>query len=268
MRSCNYVIYLIVFALSSCDSGKLTVLADLPMRITESSAAEFLPNVPLLWTIQDRGNAAEVYGLDKSASIKKLLKVTNAKNHDWEDLTSDSNGNLYIGDFGNNHKDRKEFTIYKLARPENESSEIQAETIQFKLPKNQNSEDFEAFFLWKGHFYIFSKNQKKGIVVKVPNKIGIHTAKILDNFELKGTDPRITSADISDDGKSIVLLTHDKLYLITDFIEDDFFNGTVETIFFNHDSQKEGIVFSEKNKVIITDEKNSSFGGNVYSLEW
>lgn len=252
---------------SSCDSGKLEVLADLPMRITESSAAEIMPDSPYLWTIEDHGNKPILYGISEDAELSKVLTVNNAKNHDWEDLTSDNEGNLYIGDFGNNSHDRSEFEIYKLNHPENKETEINAETIRFKMPKGKKPEDFESFFIWKDHFYIFSKNHKKGILLKVANKLGTQTAELIEEFELEGKNKRITSADISDDGKEIVLLAHDKLYLLSDFENDDFFGGTIELIPFDHDSQKEGITFSKENKVVITDEKSSFDGGNIYSFE-
>lgn len=258
---------LILLIVSSCGTGKLKVLADLPMSLKEASAAETIPGVPLLWTIQDRGNDPVVYGLNKDVSIEKHLTVTNAENQDWEDLTSDEQGNLYIGDFGNNHKNRDEYTIYKLKQPEKSSSSIEAERIRFQLPEEHKSEDFEAFFLWKGYFYIFSKNHKKGIVVKVANTLGFQSAEIISTFDLEGKNKRITSADISDDGKKVALLAHDKLYLITDFSEDDFFSGNIKILNFEHDSQKEGIVFSKANEVVITDERSSGSGGHIYQFK-
>lgn len=267
MRFYYYGLSLFLLMSNSCDSGKLTNLADLPMRISESSALEIIPDVPLLWTIEDRGNGPVLYGLDTSASLEKVLTITNAKNHDWEDLTSDKQGNLYIGDFGNNHHNREKFSIYKINHPENASSEIEAERIQFQLPEKHKSEDFEAFFIWDEHFYIFSKSHKKGILIKVPNKKGMHTAEIVAKFDLDAKHKRITSADISEDGQQVVLLNHDKLFLLTDFKDDNFFEGKIKIIDFEHDSQKEGIVFSDSETVLISDEKTSSVGGNIYSLK-
>ena len=80
------------------------------------------------------------------------------------------------------------------------------------MPSGQKPKDFEAIFLWKDHFYIFSKEAKKFIVLKVPNRIGEHVAVVTDNFNLEGNNNKITSADINDDGKQIVLLTDDKLW--------------------------------------------------------
>ena len=49
---------------------------------------------------------------------------TNALNIDWEDLTSDSIGNIYIGDFGDNKKERKTYVIYKVNKPNKKTHNI------------------------------------------------------------------------------------------------------------------------------------------------
>ena len=51
--------------------------------------------------------------LNSNGKIKKVV-VVNAENNDWEDLTADDKGNLYIGDFGNNHNKRKNLSILKI----------------------------------------------------------------------------------------------------------------------------------------------------------
>jgi hypothetical protein len=98
----------------------------------------------------------------------------------------------------------------------------------------------------------------------VPNQIGKHTAELVTDFNLDGKHHKITSADVSEDGNTIVLLNHDKLWKITNFEADKFFKGTIEDLKFEHDSQKEGICFVNNSAVYITDERNKSEGGNLY----
>ena len=160
---------IILFFLTSCDTGKLTVIADLPNSLKEISAAETLPTSDLIWVIEDKGNKNNIYGLDTSGKIIKDIDVSNANNIDWEDLTSDSLGNLYIGDFGNNSKNRDDFTIYKVSNFDNEKTT--AERINFTLPKDMKSVDFEGFFFLNNYFYIFSKENKtsKLTLSEMPN---------------------------------------------------------------------------------------------------
>ena len=261
----KFKITLVVIIFFSCHTGELEVIADLPMRLKEASAIETVNGSELLWTIEDAGNKNNIYGIDKKGKLIKNIDISNSSNIDWEDLTSDKFGNLYIGDFGNNSKNRDAFTIYKVADLKNQKTT--AERINFILPKKINTEDFEAFFLLDNFFYIFSKENKSSILLKVPNIIGKHTAELVTDFNLDGKHHKITSADISEDSKTVVLLNHDKLWKITNFEPDHFFKGNIEELKFGHNSQKEGICFKNKNTVYITDEKNKSEGGNLYTFD-
>ena len=69
----------------------------------------------MIWTLEDSGNANEIYGLNfENGAIEKTLTIENTENIDWEDITKDKEGNLYIGDFGNNDNERKDLCIYKM----------------------------------------------------------------------------------------------------------------------------------------------------------
>ncbi|WP_299338875.1 hypothetical protein [uncultured Psychroserpens sp.] len=257
---------ILFFLTSSCETGKLTPLADLPSSLKETSAIELAKGSDLLWVIEDAGNKNNLYGLNPGGKIVKDIDIDNVQNIDWEDLTSDTDGNIYIGDIGNNSKKRKNFAIFKVSQPATLDETTDAEVISFKLPKDMKSEDFESFFLHNDWFYLFSKENKKTKLIKVPNQIGDHEAIYISDYKLKGKNTKVTSADISDDGKTVVLLNHDKLWKLTGFSSDNFFEGTVEAVEFEHDTQKEGINLVGSNKVLITDEKDKSEGGNIYSF--
>ena len=258
---------IITIFLMSCDTGKLNVVADIPNHLKEVSAVETTTQSDLMWVIEDAGNDNHLYALDTSGNIKKDLTILNSENIDWEDLTSDKVGNIYIGDFGNNNKKRYHFTIYKVTNPDNAEKSSTAEKIGFKLPENIKSRDFEAFFLMNDFFYVISKESNKFIMVKVPNKEGEHEAELISEFKLEGKYNRITSADISEDGNSVVLLNHDKVWLLTEFESDRFFEGKIEAFKFGYDSQKEGVCFSKNNSLFITEESNGAMGSNIYHLD-
>ncbi|WP_456442117.1 hypothetical protein [Psychroserpens sp.] len=250
----------------SCGTGNIEVLADIPSSLKETSAIEKINGSDILWVIQDAGNSNHLYGLSLEGDIVKVITIINGENIDWEDLTSDSEGNIYIGDFGNNEKNRTNFTIYKVPNPENVKSSTNASLINFKLPEGTDSIDFESFFLYKGNFYVFSKNSKKCELFKVPNKAGNHIASYISKVKLKGKHTKVTSADINNDGNIVVLLNHNKLWKLTGYSNDDFFNGNIEALKFEHNSQKEGINLVNNNLVFITDELEKSHGGNIYSF--
>lgn len=255
---------LIILLFIACQTGNLRVIADLPSSLKETSAVEMTSNSDLLWVVEDSGNKNELYGLDNQGNITKYIKIKNRRNKDWEDLASDSLGNIYIGDFGNNNKKRKSFAILKVNEPDMAPNETEVESIEFTLPEKIKSHDFEAFFLLKDHFYIFSKSHKHGKLFKVPNREGKHEASLVTNFNLKGKSNAITAADYRN-GK-VALLNHDKVWLLSNFEGDDFFGGDIEALEFMHKSQKEGISFKNDFTLIITDEFAKSDGGNIYEF--
>ena len=257
-------LFALSFMLVCCTTSKLEVIADLPHNLNEVSAIETTTQSELLWVIEDSGNKNNLYGLDGLGNIIKNIDLKPYGNVDWEDLTSDKEGNIYIGDFGNNSKKRKEFTILKVKAPHKIENNPEIESIQFRLPKDMKSQDFEAFFLSDGLFYIFSKAYGKCYLITVPNSPGKHTATLKKEFKLDSKRNRITSADISDDGQTVVLLNHDKVWKLTDYIDDNFFDGERKQLKFHHLSQKEGVCFKSKNQLLITDERGRSRDSNIY----
>ncbi|WP_372756057.1 hypothetical protein [Mariniflexile sp.] len=248
----------------ACNKEKLIVMANLPNKLNEVSGMETLVNSDLIWVIEDSGNKNHVYGLNTKGDIEKDVVITNAENIDWEDLASDNLGNLYIGDFGNNSKNRKKFTVYKVS--DLKTDKTTAESIHFSLPDKVDDEDFEAFFIFKKHIYIFSKSDKKAIVIKIPNQPGTHVAEYVSSFNLKGKNNKITAADISSDGKTIILLGHERIWELTNFKSDNFVSGKIKKHNLEHNSQKEGICFLTDSKLIISDERDGKKDGTIYQF--
>ncbi len=98
--------------------------------------------------------------------------------------------------------------------------------------KKKVSYDAEAFFYHKNYFYIFTKsrarkNLGKTLLFKVPNTKGKHIAEFVSEYSFcNSINCRITAADISVDGKTVVLLNHKAVFVLTNFKSDDFFSGT------------------------------------------
>ena len=274
----------IVAFLLSCSGNSQDILTiTTKIKLKEASAVEVIKNSNLAWVIEDSGNKNVVYGLDSKGKIAHEITIENAKNTDWEDLTSDESGNLYIGDFGNNDNKRKDLCIYKIDASSLKQNTANATSkISFYYPtqkefppkKSDLVYDSESFFEYKGNFYIFSKNRSKGfdgtvLVYKVPNKAGNHKAEFLGQFISCDSYQKcaITSADISPDGKKIVLLSANKVWVLSDYKGDDFLKGKMEMFELNDVTQKEGICFKDDKTLLIVDEKDKKTGGNLYEIK-
>ena len=219
---------------SSCNTGNLKIIADLPKTLNEASGIEKTIDSDLIWMLNDGGNSPKLYGVSISGKIKKELKI-NAKNNDWEDLTSDQEGNIYIGDFGNNANKRKNLAILKVSKDSLENKgEVNIERISFKYenqtkfpPKKKNLYfDCEAFFHFNDSLYLFTKSRVK-----------------------------------NDFGKT-------NLYRIPAKQGHDFLSGNAKEFPLNHNSQKESICFENENTLYITDEKAHGMDGNLYEFEF
>ena len=93
--------------------AQLTELTQLPKLVHESSGLGYSNGV--LWTHNDSGDQAVLYGLDPATwQVKQRLYPKGAYHQDWEDMDVGADGLLYVADTGNNNFSRKQFNIYTI----------------------------------------------------------------------------------------------------------------------------------------------------------
>lgn len=254
----------------------------LPKKLKEVSGIALSQDQKTIWAIEDAGNKNVVYGLNRQGELTTDVLVENAENNDWEDITKDASGNVYIGDFGNNENDRQNLSILKLdLKTDSQKSTKVIQTTKFHYegqtefpPKKSNLlYDCEAFVEKDGSFYLFTKNRSKGfdgtfLVFQIPNKEGDFEAKLVGKLKLEGgySDAAITSATINSKNQ-IALLNHKNINLLSGFTANDFSTAKIQKIPLNHNSQKEAVVFVDDKTLLIADEKDKKTGGNVYNFK-
>ncbi len=253
----------------------------LPKKLKEVSGIALSQDQKTIWAIEDAGNKNVVYGLNRQGELVNDVLVENAENNDWEDITKDTAGNIYIGDFGNNENDRQNLSILKLdLKNDSQKSTKVIQTTKFHYegqtefpPKKSNLlYDCEAFVEKDGSFYLFTKNRSKGfdgtfLVFQIPNKEGDFEAKLIGKLKLEGgySDAAITSAAINSKNE-IALLTHKNIHVLSGFTTNDFNSAKIQKLPLNHNSQKEAVVFVDDKTLLIADEKDKKEGGNVYKF--
>ena len=279
------LLLLLAAALLSCAAKKdiLHKIFAFPNSLDEISAVEVTQKSDWIWTLEDSGGNTEVYAFDLRGKLLNTLVITDAINIDWEELTSDVEGNLYIGDFGNNKNERKDLCIYKInaAQLKNSKAEVAAkicfyypEQTDFQPKKSRRFYDLEAFFIHNDTFYLFTKNKSSKsdgttMLYTVPNQPGNHAAKLVGLFKTcaDAESCAITSADLSPDGTKMVLLSYGHMWLFSNYKNDDFFGGKVQQINFPTFTQKEGICFSGNKELFVIDERKNDIGGNLYQVK-
>ncbi|MEM6894531.1 MAG: hypothetical protein AAF554_12635 [Bacteroidota bacterium] len=268
--------------------AQLVTTGKLPDFLLESSGLA-LGNETTIWTFNDSGGRQELYQCDINGKHLRTVKIKNAPNNDWEDITQDDLGNFYIGDFGNNGNKRKTLHIFKITNPNTtDSLALKASKISFRFEdqtafpplKKEMNFDCESLLWFENHLYVFTKHRTlpmKTNLYRIPDQPGEHVAKRIGSFATGVAQPDehpwfgywITAADISPDKQKIALISGTTLWIFYDFEKDQFFDGKMKKIPLGPNTQKEGVCFLNNEEVIISDEyiRRFDLGGKLYTLD-
>lgn len=227
-----------------------------------------------LWSMGDSGNPNAIYHFDKATgAILQTIVITNAINHDWEELTIDDK-NIYIGDFGNNYGDRTTLAVYKVSRSQITTKEIDSITaevinfsysdqVDFSSNHNAHRYDCEAMIVLNDTLHIFSKDWVDGHTrhFMLSTTPGTYSIAPIDSID---AGCLITGAAFDPQSKRIVLTGYNKtgycyLWMLWDFTGNKLFSGNKRKIdlgFFTNTGQIEGVCFNDSNNVYITNEIN------------
>ncbi|MBS1793257.1 MAG: hypothetical protein JSS81_05355 [Acidobacteria bacterium] len=205
-------------------------------EIDESSglaASKCQPDV--FWTHNDSGDDAFIFALGPKGENLGTWKVAGAKNTDWEDIaeikTPTGECVLYIGDIGNNRRDREELVIYRVGEPrvspesKNSSRKNPLETepaaaIRIAYPDQRH--DAEALMVHPatGDIYILSKQKSDPAAVYRlksgydPN--GVNRLEKLTDFTVPAVPYGfLTGGDIAPDGKHVIICDYFDAYELT-----------------------------------------------------
>lgn len=234
---------------------KVDAYARLPKRFYESSGL-IAGEGGTFWTLKDGGNASELYHFTAAGSIIDTLKL-NLPNYDWESLAKDDQGNIYIGDFGNNSQNRQNLRIFKFY-----SNSGMIDTLHFSYPgqesfpppsREDHNFDCEAFFWHKGLLHLFSKSYGNKIVVHyvLPDEPGNYVAEPVEEIKLKGL---ITGAALRPDGEELALLSYGRIYLFSLNSNSLFFSSPYKCISLAGRAQTEAITYVAEN-LLVTNEQ-------------
>ena len=217
----------------------------LPPELHEASGL-YAANSDSLWWLNDSGNSPDLFITDSKGNLINRVEVPFVENKDWEDLAADDEGNIYIGDFGNNANQRRDLRIYKYNR-----STHRLDTIQFFYEDQKafpptpplDRFDLEAMIWYRDSLHLFTKD-RTGRGVKytkhyvLPAMPGTYQARLVDSLALKKRV--VTGAAIHPFDKKLVLLTYNyrlflgfipftptDAYIINDFSDSHFFTGSI-----------------------------------------
>jgi hypothetical protein len=240
---------------------KVSKPIQMPKEINEGSGLIRTSKDSTFWTHNDGGGKTELYEIDKQGHLLSTLPLPKAKNRDWEEITRDDKGNIYVGDFGNNDNTKRELIIYKF--PENNPDKMEKISFHYanqeRFPPDKKDRNFDCeAFLARGHsLYLFSKNRgdKSVKLYVLPTQAGEYALLPKDNIFIK---TMVTGAALSPDKKQFALLTYGKVFLFSVDNQEVNFRNPIKCFKFAH-KQTEAIVFVDSNNLIITNEQGELF---------
>jgi hypothetical protein len=254
----------------------------LPAELSESSGLA-LGQGNSFWTHNDSGNEPILYQIDSTGKMLRQVRVR-VPNIDWEDLAQDDNGNIYIADLGNNGNTRQNLGIYRISAASLAAGDtVSVDTINLRYAEqssfpprsSQLHFDVEAL-LWAGDsLHIFTKNRTNpfdGWVYHymLPDQPGNYTVSRVDSFNTGGDFKEaywIGAADVSKNGKRMILLSYDKMWVFSCYPGHSFLKGYGLEVGLFILTQKEGLVFKGDQRILLTDERFLVTGGRMYEAD-
>jgi len=252
-----------------------------PEAIDESSGIVRSRAYPgVYWTLNDSGGEAALYpvtlegkdirtawAIENDAPYSGMA-VVDAQNIDWEDIAIDDAGHLIIGAFGNNRNHRRDLALYIVpeVHPDFAWKTRAIRRIDFHYPdqdafppKDRNF-DGEALFHANGKNYLLTKHRSdtRTKLYRMDQTDGgrSNPLTLLDDFDIGGM---VTAADVSADGKRLLVLTYGAIWLFeVDAGSDAYFHGRISRLPIRA-GQCEAIAWIDEHSFVITNEQRDIF---------
>jgi hypothetical protein len=231
----------------------------LPDAVDECSGAISWTDSTFL-THNDDG-PAELYEVTYNGRLVRTLAIPNAENVDWEDITRDSLGTVFIADLGNNRNKRQDLAVYGYKPSTQTTSKIEvryADQHDFPPESSKQNFDSEAVFWWKGNLYALSKNRgyKTVKAYRITPQAGPQKAATVDSVQL--FEP-ITGAAVSPNKNVLAVLGYGKIYLYRLDAGRSVFAHPTDSIRFKKSGQSEAIWWQDQAHLYVANEAQRAF---------
>lgn len=276
------LVCLIGFSFCSISQAQTTTKVDLKeFKRIDKPAREEVSGIikdprfdEVLWVHGDSGTKNKIFPINFKGELlpnkdSEGLELEGVENKDWEDISIDENGNLYIADVGNNCSCRKDQSIIVLNNPLTTtpySDDYIIYNISYEKPDGflykflNYSMDVEALFLKKGAIYVITKryngNSTKLFKLENLDMNKDNEFKLVQEIDF---DDEVTGADYAF-GK-LAVLTYKSLWIFKDDETEDMFDGEIARYTFEAE-QVESVTFLNSNTVLIAEEN-----GELYKIK-
>ena len=192
----------------------------------------------VFWTHNDSGDTPRLFAITASGELIAEFAVEDARHRDWEDITADEAGNLYVGDIGNNLNARRDLVVYRIPEPDpfGEERSVRADlALPFRYADQKGfpqwgrwNFDAEALFWMDGALHILTKHRsdRKTQLYRLPVTPALDEAVLepIASFDLGeahrlyfSSTGNVTGADLHANGQLLAVLTYHAVFL---FVRD------------------------------------------------
>lgn len=197
------------------------------------------------WFHNDSGHEPRIFPITKKGEFftsyrfkrQDGVKLLGAYNIDWEDMGLTNNGDIVIADFGNNGNARKDLLFYIIPEPAPDADFVYVrKKLFFNYPDQKvfnesvdNNYDAEAVFHAQGKIHVLTKNRSDTFTklyrLDTETAYEVNPLTYIDKFDIRG---RVTGADVSEDGNTLIVITYDAIWKFVKQPEDSsYFNGSI-----------------------------------------
>lgn len=187
----------------------------------------------VFWIHGDSGTGNRLFAVDRAGNRLAQLRVKGAENVDWEDITHDDRGNLWLGDIGNNDSSRRDLVVYRIPEPDPNADLDQVRvdlSVPFSYPEqvefgNKYADfDAESLLWWDGQLWLSTKHRADdrtrlyrfpsldGDAVELEWVASFDLGASLEG-ELQPWAGQATAAEAAPDGKHWALLSYDAAFV-------------------------------------------------------
>jgi hypothetical protein len=170
----------------------------------------------VFWTICDSGNLPLLFAIDRTGKLLAEYALDKTANVDWESIAVDDQGNLYIGDVGNNLRLPLRWVLQvrepdpreAVAAPDGPSDIkrlLVEKTFPFRFPAD--AFDVEGAFFLRGSLYLVSKERKGTALYCLQLDESSESRTVTEVCRVPAMDT-VTGADITADGRRVALCSY------------------------------------------------------------
>lgn len=232
--------------------------------VEESSGLALAPDPGTFFTHGDHGNKPILYQINWLGEVVQKFKVPKVDNNDWEAISRDDQGRIWIGDHGNNTSERRDLAIYRFdpAQPDAPPAHLffhYEDQTEFP-PANEADYNYDCeSMVWRdGQIYLFTRDRGRHRycrVYQLPAEPGVAIARFIGQYELPG---EVTDAALSPNGTQLALLGREQLFLIA-VPSDTLVGGAVRRLALPGLLHAEGMTYVDTCTLAITTELGSVF---------